>query len=285
VKLPDWIWIDGAYRRGDEPVLTAFDRGYSLGDGLYDTALGVDGAILHFDLHWERFAASAEALRMPLPFDADTMRGVLTELMQRNGLTAGRARLKMILTRGASLDAAWNLDCARATLFAGAWPTAPARIEPLRAGIIEARRDARDPLWQHKTINLQSRAFARADLIARGFDDGLILNTDGNVCEGTTSNVFALIGGVVVTPPVSDGLLPGTVRALLMRHAKELDGVKVAERPVTLDELLRADAVWFANAISPVQVIACLGETELTVSESSQRQLARIRAALDTESH
>jgi branched-chain amino acid aminotransferase len=283
VTLPAWVWIDGEFRRGDEPTISPFDRGLTQADGLYETLLGLHGRPLFFDDHWTRLSRSAGELGIPLKTDPETLHDALEELIENNGLGDGRVRLKVVLTRGPSVAPPWEMACERPTLLATAWPAHAERTEPLAVTTLPWRRDPADGIWQHKTINLLSRGLARAELVRRGFDDGLALNTRGRVCEATTSNLFALIDGRIVTPPVIEGLLPGTVRGRLLHRAGRLAGLEVAEEPLKIPQLRKAEAVWLSSAISWVQPIGRFDQHELTRSPPADDILAQLRSLLGEE--
>ncbi|MBN1477374.1 aminotransferase class IV [Candidatus Sumerlaeota bacterium] len=279
-ELPPWVWINGEFRRGEDRAISPFDRGLTGGDALYETLLGFLGEPQHFEDHWSRLTASAEALEIPVPVTAMKLEGVFHELIDRCALGAGRVRLKAILTRGASTTSPWNLECERPTLIATAWEAPPPREVPLTLETLPFRRDAADPIWRHKTVNVLSRGIARAGLQRRGVDDGLILNMEGRVCEATTSNIFAMVGERIVTPPLEEGLLPGTVRARLLRALREVDACEVVEEPLTRDQLLEAEVVWLTNVISLVTPVGRIDGVRLRIQEAGKHALELAREVI-----
>lgn len=274
---PGWVWINGEFKSSREPVISAFDRGLMLADGIYETLLGLNGEPLFFDDHWQRLSHSAKALRIPLPVTATELAGFFREIMDRNSLSPGRSRLKAVLTRGPNTQPAWELECDNPTLLITAWPAPAPREKPIALATIPWRRDAAETIWQHKTLSLLSRGLTRAELNGRGYDDGLILNTRDHVCEATTSNIFATIDGRIITPPVSEGLLPGTVRAQILRALREGSDWYAVEEVLTRDHLLQADAVWICNAISPVLPVCQIDEHTLEVSDRGRRAMEAVR--------
>jgi branched-chain amino acid aminotransferase len=281
MTLPAWIWINGEFRRGEDAAISPFDRGVAHGDGLYETIRGVHGEPLFFEDHWRRFASSATALEIPLPIEAEALRLILLDLVDRNGLSAEQARLKVLLTRGPSTAPPWEMACEQPTLLATAWALVPRPSRPLMLGTVPHRRDAADPIWQHKTTNLLSRGLARAELRRRGLDDGLILNTAEHVCEATTSNLFALVEGRVVTPPLSDGLLPGITRARQLRLFRESRRCDVAEESLSPAVLRRAEAVWLTNAIVPVSAVGSLDGEPIPMTPRGKDLLEWLRGATE----
>ncbi|MDP9348701.1 MAG: aminotransferase class IV, partial [Gemmatimonadota bacterium] len=117
----------------------------------------------------------------------------------------------------------------------------PAPAEPLRVALSEEPVDSADPLLYHKTTHRElyrSRAAARPDR-----DDVLLVNERGEVTEATIANVVARIGGVLWTPPVEAGLLPGVFRAHLLRSGE------IRERALRPEDLRRAEAVYLINSV------------------------------------
>jgi branched-chain amino acid aminotransferase len=108
------------------------------------------------------------------------------------------------------------------------------------------RRNETSSLSRIKSLNCLDNILARAAAQGAGYDDALFLNTQGRVAEATSSNVFAMVGGELVTPPPSEGLLPGIARAVVM----EL--IPVVERPLTRDDLADADEVFITNSVTEV---------------------------------
>lgn len=281
MSVPGWVWLDGVFVRGAEARVSVFDRGLHFGDGLYETLLAVDGAPRHLDQHWARLMASAEFIEVPPPAisigSAEHAESLVAELLDRCALTAGRARVKITLTRGVNHGFPWHLETPRATLLITAIPAPLPSGQPLRLATLPVRRDAAETLWQHKTTNMLGRGLARAGLARRGLDDGLILNTAGRVCEATTSNLFAVVEGCVVTPPVTEGCLRGTVRARLLA-LMENESWPLAERPLTPVELHRAECVWLSNAIVGALPVASLDGQPFVMSDTGRRLLSEVQA-------
>jgi branched-chain amino acid aminotransferase len=111
-------------------------------------------------------------------------------------------------------------------------------------------------------------------------DDGLILNMDGRVCEATTSNLFAVVGERIVTPPLEEGLLPGTVRGRLLDALSEVGELEVVEEPITYEELLGAEVVWLTNVISPVAPVGRIDGERLRIREVGKHALELAREVI-----
>jgi branched-subunit amino acid aminotransferase/4-amino-4-deoxychorismate lyase len=279
--FPPAIWINGEFRPGGAPAISVFDQGFTHGAGIYETLLALDGVPLHFEMHWARLSSSAEALRLPLPVEPASMLETLVDLLGRNGLERDRARLRLTLSRGPSLKPAWEPPGEASTLVATAIATGPPRTQPLSVRVLPWLRDPGEGIWQHKTTNFLARGLARASLVQGGEDDGIAMNTHGHICEGTTSNLFAFVGGKACTPPVEDGLLPGITRARTLQAIGWSKEWSAEERSLTLDDLVRAEAIWLSSAISHVQPISHLNGALLECTAEGHRLMDWLRERLE----
>ncbi|MEQ9448782.1 MAG: aminotransferase class IV, partial [Rhodospirillaceae bacterium] len=115
-------------------------------------------------------------------------------------------------------------------------------------------RNQLSPLAGIKSTNVLDSILAREEAAAAGADDALLLNTEGNVAEASAANVFALIDGGLVTPPVSDGALPGIMRGEVIRLARG------EERTITVESLERASEIFLSNALGLRPVVSINGK-------------------------
>jgi branched-chain amino acid aminotransferase len=126
----------------------------------------------------------------------------------------------------------------------------PAAPEPARVIVAAATcRNDKSPLSNIKSLNYLDNIIARNEAAAKGVDDALMVNTRGNIACGTVANVFALVDGGLITPPVADGVLPGVARAdvILLTRAEE--------RTISRDTLAKATEVFLTNALGLRPVI------------------------------
>ncbi len=114
----------------------------------------------------------------------------------------------------------------------------------MRVRLSAERVDSGDEMLYHKTTHRSVYQREREAALEEGYGEVLFLNTRGEVCEGSITNVFVKTGGVMVTPPVSSGLLPGTLREYLLSNGE------CRERVLFPDDLAGADAVFVGNSVS-----------------------------------
>jgi branched-chain amino acid aminotransferase len=239
------VWLNGALRPANEARIDPADRGFLLGDGLFETMAAHAGAVPELARHYARLCAGAAVLRIPVPLTREALAMAVHDLLAAQGLA--EAALRLTLTRGPGPRGLLPLGAPAPTLLLSAAPL-PLPGGPLRLITSTIRRDEHSPLSAIKSLNYLPGVLARMEAAERGADDALLLNRAGRVAETSIANLFVRLRGEWVTPPVAEGALPGIRRAVL------LDARKLREAPVTMEDLRQADAVCAGNALALRQV-------------------------------
>ncbi|MBB6253970.1 aminotransferase class IV [Nitrospirillum iridis] len=207
------VWLNGALRPADAAGIDVADRGFLLGDGLFETLCWRDGAVVRLDAHLARLAAGAAVLDLPLPPMAVLAAG-LADTAVANGLTNGSLRLTVSAGVGAR-GLARPAQPQPTVLVTAAAPGAP--MGPAKLVVAATtRRNEHSPLSGIKCLNYLDHILARNEAAARGADDAVLLNTEGRVACATAATLFAVVDGALVTPPLAAGALPGTRRAAVL---------------------------------------------------------------------
>lgn len=240
------FWLNGAFRE-DSAAIDIADRGFLLGDGVFETILLVDGVPTFLATHLERMRGGAAALGMRADFDEAEIAGVLRALASRNGAAQGFASARLTLTRGAGsrgLAAAQGAlsPTLLATAAVYATPETPARLI-----ISRHLRNERSVAARWKTLNYLDNVLARAEAAGAGADEAIMLNAAGRVACASSANIFVLQGGAVRTPPVAEGALPGVVRGVLLSCAKAA-GADMREEPMEARDI-EAGEVFLTNSL------------------------------------
>lgn len=256
------IHLNGRFLEQSEAALDPLDRGMLLGDGVFETIRCEEGQLLFHVAHFARLARDARILEIPWNRTNEEMLQICQQVLDANGLR--RARLRLTLTRGegstspeiapgntpptllihaAAVDQE-HLDRQRAT----GWTLAPSAI-PV---------NHRSPLATVKTTSYVERLLARREARRHGADEALMLNTDGLVAEGAMTNLFAIRGEEVLTPPVEDGALPGIMRMKIGLLCPRL-GLRYREMSITREELESAETVFCTNAVLEMMPVAAVG--------------------------
>ncbi|MFG1371555.1 aminotransferase class IV [Xanthobacter oligotrophicus] len=261
------LWLGTGLTTEDKARISPFDRGFTLGDGLFETLRVRDGIVLRLEAHLARLTAGAGVLGLPLP--TLDLAAALAATAAANALTQGVLRLT--LSRGTGPRGVLPPAEPNPTLVITAAPL-PAPAPPARLVIAQGtRRNDRSPLAQVKSLNYLDNILARQEAARRGADDALLLNTRERVAETSIANVFAVIGGDLVTPPLSEGVLPGIMRAAVLTEG-------AGERPLTAEDLSGAEEIFITSALG-IRSVAALEGREVAGRAVAEQLRARIPGA------
>ena len=266
-------WIDGRLRAAPEVPLG--DRGARNGEGLFETLRVEQGIPHHWQRHLERLVISAAELGFPVAPDPTLLRQALAEVLAANDLERAAAVARITMTRGVP---------GRRPARAGVWVEVEALEKRLWPGArtqsahLMLSRRAFDAgfLARHKTTSRLVYELCREEGRAVSADETLLVDSAGRMLEGATSNVFAVIEGRLVTPPLTLPILPGIVRASVLALAPAL-GIVVIEAEVTREQLLLAEEVFVTNSIQEVVPAARLGDRLLPSRAIGSRLAASYR--------
>ncbi len=237
-------------------ILSLHDRLF-LGESLFETLKIEDGRICYPILHWERLKLSASELGIPFSISAEVWFAELEENIVNAKLVNGG--IKVILTGGIAprgLVANAEESCLLLHNFSFQMVS-----NPLRLKTSSWRRDAKNPIYRHKTINYLESILARREAAETSADDVLFLNSEDHLSETTVANIFLIKNEQIYTPSLTCGVLPGIIRnrvlALCKRHNIVSD-----EALLTRKDILDADAVFVTNSLQGIMAVASLDNTE-----------------------
>jgi branched-chain amino acid aminotransferase len=272
VSSPTWVWVNGAIVPAREPVLTAFDRGFQLGDGIFETLRARGGRPTELAEHAARLRRSAAALAIPLPEDVEKrLARAIDELLAAEGLAGpeGDASIRITVSRGAFFGRGLLPpdEHPTPTIVVQAWPIAPTPASHLEIGLhlvtSGVRRDPESPLAALKTTSRADYVFARLEARTAGADDALFLTIDGYLSEATSANVF-IVRGVgrpdpeLATPSLACAILPGTTRTWLLGWGETV-GLRLAEGWLTTRDLAEADEAFISSSVAGILPVTRFG--------------------------
>jgi D-alanine transaminase len=249
-------WLDGRLLPLDEARVPVLDRGFLFGDAVYEVIPVYGGRPCRMEEHLDRLDASLAATAIPAPHDRAGWRDLLGRLIEANG--GGDLALYLQVTRGV----APKRDHAIApglvpTVFAMTMPIPPRASEVAENGI--AAVTVADSRWlrcQIKATTLLANVLHKRKAAESGADDALLVR-DGLVIEATASNVFAVLDGAVVTPPVDPGMLTGVTRNLVLELAAG-DGIETLEAALPAERLPAASEIWVTSSTREVTPVTTL---------------------------
>jgi branched-chain amino acid aminotransferase len=262
---PRHVWVDGRLLPADGLHLSAFDRGFQLGDGIFETLRARGGHPTELPEHIARLGRSAAGLDIALPADiAVRVADGISKLLAADGLDgpAGDASIRITVSRGAFHGRGLlpPNESADPTVAIQAWPVTPTPAGHLEHGLhlvrSAVRRDPANPLATLKTTSRADYVYARLEARRAGADDALFLTIDGHLSEATTSNLFlvrrAADGAMeLATPSLDCAILPGTTRSWLLGWGSRV-GLRAVERRLDPDDLATADEAFLSSSVAGV---------------------------------
>ena len=270
------VWIDGRLLPAEGLQLSAFDRAFQLGDGIFETLRGHGGHVIELADHMARLRRSAAGLDIELPEDADeAIEHGIGELLHADGYDgpAADASLRITVSRGAFRGRGLLPpdEVVVPTIVIQAWPIDPTPARHLERGlhlaISAVRRDPSNPLATLKTVSRADYVFARLEARRAGADDALFLTLDGHLSEATTSNIFLVRrapdgGQELATPSLDCAILPGTTRSWLLAWGARV-GLRPVESRLLPADLLAAEEAFLSSSVAGILPVTRLDGTAI----------------------
>jgi branched-chain amino acid aminotransferase len=259
------VWVDGELLPATARHLSAFDRGFQLGDGIFETLRATGGRSTELPEHLARLHRSAEGLDIDLPADLDSVvaNGIAT-LLAADGLDRpdGDASIRITVSRGAyrSRGVLPADEVVPASIVIQAWPVAQVPESHLERGLhliaSAVRRDPQNPLATLKTTSRAEYVYARLEARRAGADDALFLTIDDRLSEGTSANIFLVraAGGETLelaTPSLVCAILPGTTRSWLLDWGAKV-GLRPFEGALTRADLAAAREAFLSSSVAGI---------------------------------
>ena len=310
------VWLNGTLIAADEARIGVTDRGFQLGDGVFETLRAHAGRPVELSAHLDRLRESARALAIGLADDIDArLTGAIEELLAAEGLASpgdvtngasqsgpaeggsggstdgasppsrgGDAAIRITVSRGpltgrGILPAGW--ENAAPTVLVQAWRHVPPSAALLERGIraitSSVRHDPASPLAGVKTTSRADHVYARLEAERAGVEDAIFLTVDGFLAEASTANVFVVTGDSLATPARSAGILAGTTRSWVLGHAGA-EGLRPVERDLRPDDLELADEAFLSSSVAGIVPLVGLDRRPVGKGRPGPRTLA-LRAA------
>jgi branched-chain amino acid aminotransferase len=243
--------IDGALVPAERAMVGVLDRGFLYGDAIFETFRTYDGEPFMLDRHLDRLARGASVVGIELPASTDALVREVRATLAAAG--EGESYVRIAVTRG---TASPGLDPSRATKplrVVVAMPLEPPPVEVYEVGLravtyISGRSLAKSPTRGVKTANYLDNVLAVRAAREQGAGDALIVDADGRVLHGASSNVFFVTAGRLVTPPLEAGILPGITRDLVLDIAAAL-AIRVELRTPLVADLAAFDEIFLTSSV------------------------------------
>ncbi|CAN5542594.1 aminodeoxychorismate lyase [soil metagenome] len=242
------VWVNGQ-RVDDGPAIAALDHGVTVGDGVFETAKVIDNRVFALTRHHDRMDRSLRGLGLG-SLDRGRVEEGIAAVLDGDPIESGRLRYTVTAGVGPLGSDRFDGDM---TYIVSAGPVTPAEATTAVA-VVPWVRNERGATVGLKTTSYVENVVALAAAKAQGASEAIFANTAGALCEGTGSNIFLVVDGVVLTPSLETGPLAGITRALTIEWLTEA-GLQVTEDEIPLSMVAEADEAWITSSIRDIQPI------------------------------
>jgi len=267
-----YIYINEAIILENEAVISPLNPGFLFGEGLFETIRADTGIIFMLPEHIERMRAGLKILNLQIPPDFDQIAAVSTELLTKNQLLHKTASIKLICC-ARNLDYEISSPKASTSLIIRVaelnLDEIGARQRGMRAQILPWRKNRSNPLLAIKSLNYLENRYGLKEAVRAGFDEGIFLNQDGELCEGTFSNLFLIRQRTLLTPPLNAGILAGTTRDFILRKARQT-GIECQEMPLLVDDLKNCDGAFLTSSLMHLAPLTEVDQINFDLEQSTR---------------
>lgn len=238
--MKEIVFLNGKFISADEAMLSVLSPGFLYGWGLFETMRAFKGKIVYLDAHLKRIQQAAKLLKIGIPYPSTKLKTVIKECLKLNGFADASVRLTV-----------WKKESSADILvFVKKYPPLPPTKyqRGFSAVVAEFRQSENSQLAQMKTTNYLFYQLAYQQAKAEGFDEAILLNNAGCLCEASRSNLFLIKGKDIFTPQLSCGCLAGITRQAIFDLAKK-QRLNLQEGKFTLQDLYQADAAFLTNSL------------------------------------
>jgi branched-chain amino acid aminotransferase len=255
--------INGIVMPAEEARVSVLDNGFAFGDSVYEVLRTYDGLAFEPGRHFRRLRASAARLGFSVPGSDEALLAQVDGLLARAG--SGESYIRIVVSRGLG-DCSYDFERVKGptlVMIQKSLPPYPAEHyeQGVRVAAVGVRRNhplALDPAI--KSSNLLNNILAMREAQARGAEEPVLLNQEGFLAEGASTNLFLARGGTLLTPPLWAGILPGITREVVLDLLPPL-GIPFREGPLHLDDLLAADEAFLTSTTREVVPVRQVDES------------------------
>lgn len=248
------VWQDGELLQADQAKVSVYDHGLLYGDGVFEGIRVYQGRVFRLDKHLDRLFASAQAIRLSIPYTAEQLSEAIAQTLEANGQSD--AYIRLVVTRG---PGDLGLDPNKSPrpmvlIIADMVALYPRQMYEKGISVITAKT-VRTPAGclnpRVKSLNYLNNILAKIEASEADAFEAIMLNYDGYVAECTGDNIFILQSGNLLTPSLEAGILEGITRDFVMELAAE-DGLAVREVQLKLDDVYKSDECFLTGTAAEI---------------------------------
>lgn len=265
------INLNGKIFAADKPVIPVDNRSFRYGEGLFETMRLQRGKIPLWEKHWHRLISSLPLLYFELPKHLTSTK-LLDEVLhlaaKNNGLYASRIRITIFKGEGGL----WETPSSSFNYLIQCWPLEQPDFymneNGLDTGVFEAGRKTCDAFSHLKSNNYLLYAVAALHAKQQKWNEAVVLNQHGRICDTTIANLFFVSGSEIHTPSLSEGAVAGVMRGYLLEQMQKT-GISVQQDAYTVQDLQQADEIFLTNAFYGIRWVKQLGDQQYKFSRSA----------------
>jgi len=240
---------DKLFKEKEAPELI-LDRGLFFGDGVFESLRSIRGKTLGLKDHLQRLFEGMKVLQIEPVWTENAIENLIQNITNESGFE--ECYVRITITRGKWLGSIPPIVSSKPNLIILCRKFLPFREELYERGFrtitLSIRRNETSPLSRIKSLNYLDNILGRMLALEKGVDEGIFLNTQGLLTEGTASNLFLLRDKTLVTPPVEDGVLPGITRKIVIEKASGL-GLKIEMKSIRPENIFLFDEAFLTNSL------------------------------------
>lgn len=259
-----------------KPHLVLLDSAYLYGIGAFETLRVVGGRVLFVEEHLQRLKNTLKFLQLPLSLQPADFRRGANRLLKANGMKDAYLRLMVSgeeqhLGTGGGTKAMSPLHW---SLLVRPFFGYPPHLyqKGARLVLIRSVRNDPQPMAQAKVTNYLTKMIARRECAKRKADEGILLNAEGKLVECTSSNLFVVKNGRLITPPLTDGLMPGVTRKVLFQLCRKLK-IPFVEKSLWPTDLKKADEIFITSTLKDVMPVGRPGPITKRLMQAYQKTI------------
>lgn len=275
------IYLNGRLVGENTLHISALDRGFTLGDGVFDTMRAVGGRVFRLEDHLSRLERAARTIGIQMPVESPELARAISTVLEANRLAD--ALVRVTLSRGVPAERGLLPPASPSPsliVIATAFTEYPREWyeKGYRTVTSQIRRNASSPLSRIKSCNYLDSVLARMEASVLGAEEAILINTSGDLACGASSNVFLVRGGTLVTPSLESGILDGITRRTVLELAAQL-GFAHSQRPVRPEEMDLAQEIFVTNTAVGIMPVVAIDGRPVGRGSTDPSLSARLREA------
>jgi len=269
-NFPEEVYFNGKWVKHNEAYVSVFDRGFMLGDGIYEVTPFYDGKAFRLQEHLTRLQTCLE--KVQIDFDASSLEDIMLQAISRAGLAKKDAAVYIQVSRGVAPRTHYYPEKIKPTLLLYAFPVNLKGFEDKKWQVLVSE----DKRWHRcdiKSTALLANVMANEEAISKGFDENLLIRK-GYFTEGSHTSIFFVKYGMVFTHPEDQNILAGITRRFIIELCAEL-GIKVKEKAVHVDELVEIDEIFLTGTTTQIIPVSTVTRRDKQVFSAKKDQITR----------